>query len=106
MARVAYLLEKMRLSDYKDRYPHQLSGGQQQRVALARALAPEPEILLLDEPFSALDTQVRGELEREILALHQFYRGHIIFVSHNLDEAYRLGSQIAVYEAGQILQLG
>jgi len=106
VARVAYLLEKMRLSDYKDRYPHQLSGGQQQRVALARALAPEPEILLLDEPFSALDTQVRGELEREILALHQFYRGHIIFVSHNLDEAYRLGSQIAVYEAGQILQLG
>lgn len=104
--RVCYLLKKMHLIDFKDRYPRHLSGGQQQRVALARALAPEPEILLLDEPFSALDTQVRGELERELLALHQFYRGNIIFVSHNLDEAYRLSSQIAVYEAGRILQLG
>ena len=105
-ARVDYLLEKMRLGGFKNRYPRQLSGGQQQRVALARALAPEPEILLLDEPFSALDTQVRGKLEREILTLHQFYQGHIIFVSHNLEEAYRLSSRIAVYEAGRILQLG
>lgn len=105
-ARVDYLLEKMHLGGFKNRYPRQLSGGQQQRVALARALAPEPEILLLDEPFSALDTQVRGQLEREILALHQFYQGHIIFVSHNLEEAYRLSSQIAAYEAGRILQLG
>lgn len=105
-ARVCYLMERMQLSEFKDRYPRHLSGGQQQRVALARALAPEPEILLLDEPFSALDTQVRGELERLLLALHQFYRGNIIFVSHNLDEAYRLSSKIAVYEAGRILQLG
>lgn len=104
--RVTYLLEKMRLSEYRDRYPRQLSGGQQQRVALARALAPEPELLLMDEPFSALDTQVRGELEREILAIHQYYKGNIVFVSHNLDEAYRLSSQIAVYEAGRILQFG
>lgn len=104
--RVSYLLEKMRLGDFRGRYPRSLSGGQQQRVALARALAPEPEILLLDEPFSALDTQVRGELERELLAIHHFYKGNIIFVSHNLDEAYRLSSQIAVYEAGRILQLG
>ena len=105
-ARVAYLLEKMRLKDFRDRYPRHLSGGQQQRVALARALAPEPEMLLLDEPFSALDTQVRGQLEREILSIHQFYKGNIVFVSHNLEEAYRLSSQIAVYEAGRILQLG
>lgn len=104
--RVTYLLEKMRLGEFRDRYPRYLSGGQQQRVALARALAPEPEILLLDEPFSALDTQVRGELEREILAIHNFYKGNIVFVSHNLEEAYRLSSQIAVYEAGRILQLG
>lgn len=103
--RVCYLLDKMHLSGYKHRYPRQLSGGQQQRVALARALAPEPEILLLDEPFSALDTQVRGELERELLSIHEFYKGSIIFVSHNLDEAYRLSSQIAVYNAGRILQL-
>ncbi|HHX87075.1 MAG TPA: ABC transporter ATP-binding protein [Firmicutes bacterium] len=105
-SRVVYLLDKMRLSDFKHRYPGNLSGGQQQRVALARALAPEPEILLLDEPFSALDTQVRGRLERELLAIHQFYKGNIIFVSHNLEEAYRLSSQIAVYQSGQILQLG
>lgn len=105
-ARVTYLLEKMRLGDFRDRFPRHLSGGQQQRVALARALAPEPEMLLLDEPFSALDTQVRGQLEREILSIHQFYKGNIIFVSHNLEEAYRLSSQIAVYEAGRILQLG
>ncbi len=105
-SRVSYLLDKMRLSDFKDRSPRSLSGGQQQRVALARALAPEPEILLLDEPFSALDTQVRGRLERELLAIHQFYQGNIIFVSHNLDEAYRLSSQIAVYNGGQILQMG
>lgn len=104
--RVFYLLEKMRLSDYKERYPRHLSGGQQQRVALARALAPEPAILLLDEPFSALDTQVRGQLERELLTIHQFYKGDIIFVSHNLEEAYRLSTQIAVYEAGRILQIG
>lgn len=103
--RVCYLLDKMHMSDYKDRYPRQLSGGQQQRVALARALAPEPEILLLDEPFSALDTQVRGKLERELLSLHEFYKGNIIFVSHNLDEAYRLSSQIAVYDDGRIMQL-
>ncbi len=104
--RVSYLLEKMRLGDYKERYPRHLSGGQQQRVALARALAPEPAILLLDEPFSALDTQVRGQLERELLTIHEFYKGNIIFVSHNLEEAYRLSSQIAVYEAGRILQFG
>ncbi len=104
-ARVCYLLEKMQLSGFKRRYPRHLSGGQKQRVALARALAPEPEILLLDEPFSALDTQVRGKLERELLAIHQFYKGNIIFVSHNLDEAYRLSSQIAVYKSGRILQL-
>ena len=104
--RVSYLLKKMHLENYRDRYPRHLSGGQQQRVALARALAPEPAILLLDEPFSALDTQVRGQLERELLTIHQFYKGNIVFVSHNLEEAYRLSSQIAVYEGGRILQLG
>lgn len=104
--RVFELLRKMRLSEFANHLPGQLSGGQQQRVALARALAPGPEVLLLDEPFSALDTQVRGRLERELQAIHQFFKGDVIFVTHNLAEAYRLGSRIAVYESGRILQLG
>lgn len=104
--RVNDLLAKMRLSGFERRYPAQLSGGQQQRVALARALAPEPELLLLDEPFSALDTQVKRKLEDEIINIQRFYQGNVIFVTHNLEEAYRLSSQIAVYDNGSILQVG
>lgn len=104
--RVQQLLGKMRLDHFGHRYPVELSGGQQQRVALARALAPEPEVLLLDEPFSALDTQVKERLEAELLEIQSDFRGHVLFVTHNLAEAYRLSSKMAVYETGGLLQWG
>jgi molybdate transport system ATP-binding protein len=103
---VQQLLGKMRLGRFGHRYPAELSGGQQQRVALARALAPEPEVLLLDEPFSALDTQVKERLEAELLEIQTDFRGHVLFVTHNLAEAYRLSSKMAVYETGGLLQWG
>jgi molybdate transport system ATP-binding protein len=102
--RVQTLNEKMGLDGLQNRYPQQLSAGQQQRVAVARALAPEPEILLLDEPFSALDSLTKEQLEMQILELRHFYKGHIILVTHDLVEAYRLSSRIAVYDAGKIIQ--
>jgi len=102
--KVQSLLQTMRLDGLGERYPWQLSGGQQQRVALARALAMEPDVLLMDEPFSALDNHVKQELERELLELEQYYQGNVILITHNLDEAYRLSSRIAVYQAGKIVQ--
>ena len=102
--RVQLLIENMGLSGLQNRYPGELSAGQQQRVAVARALAPEPDILLLDEPFSALDSLTKEQLEMQILDLRQFYKGHIILVTHDLAEAYRLSSRIAVYDAGKIAQ--
>ncbi|MGD0152733.1 MAG: ABC transporter ATP-binding protein [Thermacetogeniaceae bacterium] len=102
--RVWRLLDKMHIQELGHRYPRQLSAGQQQRVALGRALAPEPEVLLMDEPFSALDTYVKEQLERELLALQHFYQGNILFVTHDLSEGYKLSSKIAVYESGRILQ--
>jgi molybdate transport system ATP-binding protein len=103
-ARVSGLLEKMHIAGLGHRYPRQLSAGQQQRVALARAIAPEPEVLLLDEPFSALDSQVKERLELELMNLQSFYKGNILFVTHNLAEGYKLASKIAVYESGRIIQ--
>ena len=103
-ARVSWLLGKMHIQGLGQRYPRQLSSGQQQRVALARALSHEPEVLLLDEPFSALDTPRRERLELELLALQHFYKGDILFVTHDLAQGYKLGSRIAVYEAGRIVQ--
>jgi len=102
--KVNQLLKTMNIRELDQRYPRQLSGGQQQRVALARALAPEPEILLLDEPFSALDTQVKERLEIELLSLQNFYKGSILLVTHNLTEGYKMASKIAVYDAGCIIQ--
>ncbi|MHB8104920.1 MAG: sulfate/molybdate ABC transporter ATP-binding protein [Dehalococcoidales bacterium] len=102
--RVAQLLDKMHLSDLGHRYPRQLSAGQQQRVALARAIAPEPEVLLLDEPFSALDSQVKERMELEIMNLQNFFKGNILFVTHDLTEGYKLASKIAVYESGRVVQ--
>ncbi len=102
--RVSKSLEMMHIQGLGKRYPRQLSSGQQQRVALARAMANEPEVLLLDEPFSALDTPRREWLELELLALQDTYRGDILFVTHDLAQGYKLGSRIAVYEGGKIVQ--
>jgi osmoprotectant transport system ATP-binding protein len=85
------------------RYPHQLSGGQRQRVGVARALAADPEILLMDEPFGALDPLTRDELQREFLSLQQRLHKTVVFVTHDLPEALRLGSQIALMEAGRLV---
>lgn len=102
--RVNLLLQKMRLEQFGQRYPGQLSGGQQQRVAIARALANEPRVLLLDEPFSALDSIVKESLQEELMELQNYFTGHVILVTHNLAEAYKMSSRIAVYEAGRIMQ--
>jgi osmoprotectant transport system ATP-binding protein len=85
------------------RYPHQLSGGQRQRVGVARALAADPNILLMDEPFGALDPLTRDELQREFLSLKQRLHKTVMFVTHDLREALRLGSRIALMEAGRLV---
>jgi len=85
------------------RYPHQLSGGQRQRVGVARALAADPAILLMDEPFGALDALTRDQLQREFLALQQRLNKTVAFVTHDLREALRLGSRIALMEAGELV---
>jgi osmoprotectant transport system ATP-binding protein len=85
------------------RYPHQLSGGQRQRVGVARALAADPAILLMDEPFGALDALTRDQLQREFLSLQQRLGKTVVFVTHDLREALRLGSRIALMEAGKLM---
>jgi osmoprotectant transport system ATP-binding protein len=85
------------------RYPHELSGGQRQRVGVARALAADPAILLMDEPFGALDAITRDELQREFLSLQQRLNKTVVFVTHDLREALRLGSRIALMEAGRLV---
>lgn len=87
------------------RYPHQLSGGQRQRVGVARALAADPAILLMDEPFGALDALTRDELQREFLALQQRLNKTVVFVTHDLREALRLGSRIALMEGGELVMV-
>ena len=99
-------LVAMQLPGLSDRYPHQLSGGQQQRVALARALASQPEALLLDEPFSALDTYLRSQLEQEMVAKLADYGGVSLFVTHNMEEAYRICPNLLVLERGKAVQYG
>jgi glycine betaine/proline transport system ATP-binding protein len=94
------------LSDWADRYVGQLSGGMQQRVGLARAFATEAPILLMDEPFSALDPLIRTRLQDELLDLQDKLKRTIIFVSHDLDEAFKLGNRIALMEGGRIVQCG
>lgn len=104
--KVADLLITMRLVDLGDRYPSEISGGQKQRVALARTLITEPELLLLDEPFSALDYPVREKLRADLIAIHKRYPITTIIVTHDHEEAYILGEQIAVMNEGCIEQIG
>lgn len=104
--RVEAQLIAVELSGLGDRFPRELSGGQQQRVALARALASEPEILLLDEPFSALDTYLRDRLEKLLRTLLTQYTGATLFVTHNLEEAYRVCPNLLVVEAGKVVAFG
>lgn len=100
-ARAAELLETVGLpADAAKRYPHQLSGGQQQRVGVARALAADPPVLLMDEPFGAVDPVVRTQLQDELLRLQQELNKTIVFVTHDIDEAVRLGDRIAVFRTG------
>jgi sulfate/thiosulfate transport system ATP-binding protein len=105
-ARVAELLALVRLDGLAERYPSQLSGGQQQRMALARALAPAPKVLLLDEPFGALDAQVRAELREWLRRLHEEIHVTTIFVTHDQEEAMEVAEQIVVMNAGRIEQAG
>jgi sulfate transport system ATP-binding protein len=105
-ARVRELLALVRLEGLAKRYPAQLSGGQLQRMALARALAPQPQVLLLDEPFGALDAQVRGELREWLRRLHEEIHVTTIFVTHDQEEAMELAEQIVVMNAGRIEQAG
>jgi osmoprotectant transport system ATP-binding protein len=105
-ARVDELLQLTGLTpEIGSRYPHQLSGGQRQRVGVARALAAEPEILLMDEPFGALDPLTRDELQREFLALQSRLSKTVLFVTHDLHEAMRLGSRIGLMEAGRLVTM-
>jgi len=103
-ARVQELLQMVGLAaELASRYPHQLSGGQRQRVGVARALAADPAILLMDEPFGALDPLTRDELQREFLILQQRLHKTVVFVTHDLREALRLGSRIALLETGRLV---
>jgi osmoprotectant transport system ATP-binding protein len=103
-ARAMELLQMVGLDAHlASRYPHQLSGGQRQRVGVARALAADPKILLMDEPFGALDPLTRDELQREFSALQKRLHKTVVFVTHDLNEALRLGSRIALMEAGKLV---
>lgn len=104
--RAEQALDNSGLLSFKDQYPNQLSGGMQQRVGLARALANDPEILLMDEAFSALDPLIRREMQDELLELQERVKKTIIFITHDLNEALRIGDRIALMKDGQIMQIG
>ena len=106
--RVTELLELLRLDPaaYRSKYPHQLSGGEQQRVGVARALAADPELLLMDEPFAAVDPVTRTALQGEIVRIHQATKKTIVFVTHDIEEALLLASDIAILEHGRLVQWG
>ncbi len=102
----ALALEQVGLAGWAESYPDELSGGMQQRVGLARALASDPSILLMDEAFSALDPIIRTEMQSELLRLQEVKRRTIVFISHDLDEAMRIGDRIAIMKDGHVVQVG
>lgn len=105
-ARVAELLGLFQLDPerFAHRYPHELSGGQQQRVGVARALAAEPKVLLMDEPFGALDPVIRGKAQEDLIAIQKQFGTTVILVTHDMEEAIHLGERIAVMDAGRLVQ--
>jgi iron(III) transport system ATP-binding protein len=105
-ARVEELLKLVGLEDLARRYPHELSGGEQQRVALARALAPRPQVVLLDEPFSNLDADLRREMRGEVREILRATESTAVLVTHDQEEAFELGERIAVLRAGRVEQIG
>ncbi len=105
-ARASEMLELVGLSGYDNRYPDQLSGGQQQRVGLARALAVDPEVMLFDEPFSALDPLIRRDMQNEVIRLHHEVGKTMVFITHDLAEALKLGDHIVIMRDGEIVQAG
>ncbi|KQT68996.1 MULTISPECIES: ABC transporter ATP-binding protein [unclassified Aureimonas] len=105
-ARVARMVERVGLAGHEGKLPAKLSGGQQQRVALARALVFEPAMLLLDEPFSALDKHLRGLMQEEVRRLHREFGTTFVFVTHDQSEALSLSSRVAIFNHGEVLQVG
>ncbi|RJG38302.1 ABC transporter ATP-binding protein [Motilimonas pumila] len=106
LAKVAEVLDLVNLSEFADRYPHQLSGGQQQRVAIARAIAYQPDLLLLDEPFSNIDSQVRLKLIAEIRHILKSANISAVFVTHSKEEAFAFADKLAVIDQGKVAQIG
>jgi osmoprotectant transport system ATP-binding protein len=104
--RVDQLLQVFQLdpAEFAGKFPHQLSGGQQQRVGVARALAAEPAVLLMDEPFGALDPIIRAKAQEDLLAIQRHFGTTVVLVTHDMDEAFRLGNRVAVMSQGRVLQ--
>jgi len=106
LARAEEMLGLVGLDGMADRYPEQLSGGQQQRVGLARALAGNPEVMLLDEPFSALDPLIRRDMQNEVIRLHHDLKKTMVFITHDLAEALKLGDHVMIMRGGKVVQIG
>jgi glycine betaine/proline transport system ATP-binding protein len=104
--RAQYWINTVGLQGYEKKYPHQLSGGMRQRVGLARALAADTEIILMDEAFSALDPLIRAEMQDQLLELQSTLKKTIVFITHDLDEAVRIGNRIAILKDGRLIQVG
>ncbi|MEO6034283.1 MAG: ABC transporter ATP-binding protein, partial [Verrucomicrobiota bacterium] len=104
--RVAELLKLLDLNGLEKRYPHQLSGGQRQRIAIARALAPKPDVLLLDEPFGAVDAKIRQELRQWLVNLHHDLKVTTLFVTHDQEEAMEVSDRIVIFSKGKLEQIG
>jgi glycine betaine/proline transport system ATP-binding protein len=105
-AKAREVIQMVGLSGWEDAYPDNLSGGMQQRVGIARALATDPDILLMDEPFSALDPLIRQDMQEELIGIQEKLRKTIIFITHDLDEALKIGDHIALMKDGEIVQIG